>query len=127
MAEGYLRFYAGNKARVYSAGLEELGIHRKALSVMYEDGIDLRPHTSNLYEEYSHINFDYIITVCDISKENCPPQPTAQKFHYSFPDPTRLEGSVEEVRAEFRRVRDIIKAYCNNFVAEQLNPQPLNT
>jgi arsenate reductase len=122
MAEGYLKFYAGTKAKVYSAGLQEHDMHRKALSVMYEDGIDLRPHTSNLFNDYTHIDFDYVITVCDYSEENCPPlAPTTQKFHYSFPDPTKAEGTIEEIRTEFRRVRDMIKVYCRDFVDVHLS------
>ena len=120
MAEGYLRFFVGSKAKVYSAGVETHGVHRKAISAMYDDGIDLRSHTSNHVDEYSHINFDYVITVCDNAKERCPYLPTeAEKFHYNFPDPAKAEGSVEEVRAEFKKVRDMIKSYCQEFVMVQ--------
>jgi len=121
IAEGYLRHFTGNRATVYSAGIETHGVNPKAIQVMAEDGIDISHHTSNNVDEYTGINFDYMITVCDNAKENCPYFPTlAQKFHYNFPDPAKAQGSPEEVLNEFRRVRGLIKDYSENFVKQQL-------
>lgn len=121
MAEGYLRFFAGKKATVYSAGTNPHGVHRKAISVMYEDGIDLRSHTSNHVDEYKDIAFDYIITVCDNAKEQCPYIPgNAIRLHHSFPDPVGATGTVEEIRQEFRTVRNMIKEYCKDFTEKNL-------
>jgi len=112
IAEGYLRFFAGDKANIYSAGIETHGVNPKAIQVMAEDGIDISKHTSNNVDEYQHINFDYVITVCDNAKENCPYFPTlAQKFHYNFPDPAKASGNADEVMNEFRKVREMIKTY----------------
>ena len=113
LAEGYLRYFAGSKADVYSAGVETHGVNPRAIETMKEDGIDISNHTSNNVEEYLHIDFDYVITVCDNARERCPYIPTsAVMLHHSFPDPTKAQGTDEEVAAEFRRVRDLIKAYC---------------
>src|SRR5579871_6216114 len=112
MAEGYLRFFAGEKANVYSAGIETHGVNPKAVQVMAEDDIDISKHTSNNVDEYVDIPFDYVITVCDNAKENCPYFPTkAQRFHQNFPDPAKAVGNEGEVMDEFRRVRDMIKVY----------------
>jgi len=68
-------------------------------------------------DEYREVAFDYVITVCDNAKERCPWFPTnAQKFHYNFPDPAKVTGTPEEVMAEFRRVRAMIKVYAQTFV-----------
>ena len=72
IAEGYLRHFANNKAEIYSAGIETHGVNPKAIEIMEEDNIDISKHTSNNIDEYADINFDYIITVCDSAKENCP-------------------------------------------------------
>jgi len=121
IAEGYLRHFAGNRATVYSAGIETHGVNPKAIQVMAEDGIDISHHTSNNVGEYTGINFDYVITVCDNAKENCPYFPTlAQKFHYNFPDPAKAQGSPEEVLNEFRRVRGLIKDFSEDFVKQHL-------
>lgn len=121
MAEGYLKYFAGDKAEVYSAGIDTHGVNQKAIAVMKEDNIDIANHTSNNVDEYSDINFDYVITVCDNAKENCPYFPTqAEKFHYNFPDPASATGTPDEVMHTFREVRDMIKAYAKNFIEQHI-------
>jgi arsenate reductase len=121
LAEGYLRHFAGDRANIYSAGIETHGVNPKAIQVMAEDGIDISKHTSNNVDEYAGIPFDLIITVCDNAKENCPYFPSkAQRFHFNFPDPAKATGTPDEILNEFRRVRDMIKAYSKAFVDEHL-------
>jgi arsenate reductase len=117
IAEGYLKHFAGERAVVYSAGVETHGVNPRAIQTMEEDGIDISNHTSNHIDEYMDVDFDLVITVCDNAKERCPYFPTkAQKFHYNFPDPAKAEGTEEEILEEFRSVRDMIKDYCRDFV-----------
>lgn len=117
IAEGYLKHFLGNNARVYSAGIETHGVNPRAIATMKEDGIDISNHTSNHVNEYYDINFDIVITVCDNAKERCPYFPfEARKFHYNFPDPAKFNGSEIEIMAEFRRVREMIKEYCQRFL-----------
>jgi arsenate reductase (thioredoxin) len=121
MAEGYLRHFAGEKAVVFSAGVETHGVNPRAVAIMKEDGIDLSNHTSNHVDEYRGIDFDHVITVCDNARENCPWFPTrARKHHHDFPDPARARGSEQEIMNEFRRVRNLIRTYCRDFVNENL-------
>lgn len=121
IAEGYLRYFAGDKAEVYSAGVETHGVNPRAIATMAEDGIDISGHTSNNITEYQDIPFDYVITVCDNAKERCPFFPTtAQKFHENFPDPAKATGTEEEIIQQFRTVRQIIKDYTKSFVAANL-------
>ena len=122
IAEGYLRHFAGDKANIYSAGIETHGVNPKAIQVMAEDHLDISKHTSNNVDEYLDIPFDYVITVCDNAKENCPYFPTkAERFHYNFPDPAKAVGTADEVMDEFRRVRDLIKVYSKDFVKQHLS------
>ncbi len=117
IADGYLKYFAGDKAEVYSAGVETHGVNPKAIATMAEDGIDISKNTSNNVLEYENIDFDYVITVCDNARERCPYLPTkAEKFHYNFPDPAKFVGTEEETKAEFARVREMIKTYCKDFV-----------
>ncbi len=121
IAEGYLKHFAGNKALIYSAGVETHGLNPHAVSIMKEDGIDISNHTSNNIDEYKHIVFDFVITVCDNAKERCPYFPTtAKKFHYNFPDPSKATGSDKEINNQFRQVRQLIKDYCLQFVQNNL-------
>ncbi len=117
IAEGYLKFFAGDTANVYSAGVETHGVNPKAIATMAQDGIDISNHTSNNVNEYAEVSFDYIITVCDNARERCPYFPSqAQRFHYNFPDPAKATGTEDEVQAEFARVRALIREYCFTFV-----------
>jgi arsenate reductase len=121
MAEGYLKLFAGNRAEIYSAGVEVHGVNPKAIETMKEDGIDISTQTSNNVDEYRDIDFDFVITVCDNAKEQCPFFPsTAKKFHQNFPDPAKAIGTKEEIKNQFRQVRNQIKDYCRKFVAENL-------
>jgi arsenate reductase (thioredoxin) len=119
LAEGYLRRFAGDKAEVYSAGIETHGVNPKAVQVMREDGIDISDQTSNHIDEYRDLRFDYLITVCDHARENCPFFPSeAKTFHQNFPDPAKAEGTEEQMMNAFRQVRDQVKDYCRRFVEE---------
>ena len=121
MAEGYLRQIVGEKAEVYSAGVETHGVNPRAIATMKEDGIDISHHTSNNIDEYFNIDFDFVITVCDNAKERCPIFPTkAKKFHQNFPDPAKALGTEEEIAEQFRQVRQMIKNYALQFVADNL-------
>lgn len=121
IAEGYLRHFANGKAEIYSAGIETHGVNPRAVATMKEDGLDISKHTSNNIDEYKNIDFDFVITVCDKAKERCPFFPTkAKKFHYNFPDPAKATGTEEEISQQFRNVRQLIKDYCKQFVADNL-------
>ena len=121
IAEGYLRYFSGEKAIIYSAGIETHGVNPRATATMKEDGIDISNHTSNNILEYSNIDFYFVITVCDNAKERCPYFPTkAVKYHYNFPDPAKAIGTEEEILEEFRKVRKMVKDYCEKFVKNNL-------
>jgi arsenate reductase len=121
IAEGYLRKIAGDKAEVYSAGVETHGVNPLAIETMKEDGVDISSQTSNNMNEYLNLDFDFVITVCDNAKERCPFFPTtAKKFHQNFPDPAKATGSEGEIKAQFRQVRQQIKDYCLQFVTDNL-------
>ena len=122
IAEGYLRFFAKDKAEIFSAGIETHGVNPRAIATMKDDGIDISHHTSNNVSEYKNIDFDGVITVCDNANEACPIFPSsAKKFHHNFPDPAKAIGNEEEIMEKFGEVRNMIKVYCENFVNENIN------
>lgn len=121
MAEGYLKHFAGEKALIYSAGVETHGVNPKAIEAMQADGIDISGHTSNNVTEYAGIDFDFIITVCDHAKERCPVLPgKARQFHYNFPDPAKATGTPEAIQQQFHHIRNLIRNYCRDFVMHYL-------
>ncbi|OGX83818.1 arsenate reductase ArsC [Hymenobacter glacialis] len=116
LMHGYLAQLLGDKATVYSAGIETHGVNPRAVAVMQEDGLDIAHHTSNHVDEYAAVPFDYVITVCDNAREACPVFPSsATQLHHNFPDPAKATGTEAEVMAQFRAVRDQVKAYAQNF------------
>ena len=117
LAHGYLEKLAGDKAKIYSAGIETHGVNPRAIQVMAEDGIDISGHTSNHVDEYHDVDFDYVITVCDHAQEQCPVFPgKAHKFHQNFSDPAKATGTEEEIMTSFRSVQKEVKLYCTQFV-----------
>jgi arsenate reductase len=62
-----------------------------------------------------------VITVCDAtSGERCPifPGNVYKRLHWSFDDPSSLEGTYEEKLEIIRKIRDEIKEAVEGFVKE---------
>lgn len=118
MAHGYLKQFAEDKATIYSAGIETHGLNSGAVAIMAEDNIDISNHMSNHVNEYPGIDWDFIITVCDHAKEHCPfiTAPNAKRLHHNFSDPSKVNGSEEEIHAAFLKTRNEIRDYSQNFV-----------
>ena len=130
MAHGYLQKLRNGKTNIYSAGIETHGLNPGAVDIMAEDQIDISNHTSNHVDEYSGIEWDYIITVCDHAKENCPfiPSKNAKRIHHNFFDPSKIEGTDEEKHAAFKKARNEIrvffKSFVNNYLRNELSYNP---
>ncbi len=117
MAEGWLRHFSGSDAEIYSAGIALHGVNPRAVLTMREAGIDISMQTCKLVDRYQEVDFDYIISVCDHARDNCPYiASNADRLHHNFDDPSRYKGTDEEVMQEFVRVRDEIRDYCKAFV-----------
>jgi arsenate reductase (thioredoxin) len=117
MAEGYLKHFAGEKYNVLSAGLKPKIVNPNAIRVMQEDNIDISSFTSDNINKFNNNNFNYIITVCNNAKENCPYFPgDAKRIHWSFEDPADATGSEKEIIAAFRKVRNQIKTKIIKFM-----------
>lgn len=125
MAHGYLKEFTKSKENVtiYSGGIETHGLNKKAVATMAQDGIDISMHTSNHVDEYQNVDFNFIITVCDHANENCPfiPSKNAVRLHQNFKDPSKVEGTEEEINLAFTACREEIKAYCDNFIKKHIN------
>ena len=121
IAEGFLRKYLSDEFSVYSAGIEKHGLNPMAVKTMAEIGIDISHHESNTIEELEDREYDYVITVCDNAKENCPYFPAKTKFiHQGFTDPSNFEGNPEEIVESYRVCREAISLFCKDF-AERVN------
>ncbi|HEX4276274.1 MAG TPA: arsenate reductase ArsC [Bryobacteraceae bacterium] len=116
MAEGLLRHDAGAHFAVESAGTKASLVRPEAIAVMDELDIDISGQRSKNVEEFDGRHFDYVITVCDHARETCPVFfGKAERRHQSFDDPAARGASDEERLATFRRVRDELRAYLQQF------------
>lgn len=111
MAEGFLKSF-DSRLEVYSAGTHPSAmVHPKAVEVMKEEDIDISHGKPELVDDYINEAFNYVITVCDGAKENCPVflGEVKERLHIGFDDPAMAQGTEQEIYAVFRRVRDEIK------------------
>ena len=118
MAEALWHSLGHGEWRTASAGSKPAGyVHPLAVRVMHELGIDLTGHVSKSLDRFVNEPFDLVVTVCDNAREACPVFPGAgQTLHWPFDDPAHATGTDDEKLAEFRRVRDEIRARIAQFL-----------
>jgi len=119
MAEGIMNALYGDKFQAFSAGTNPSKVNPLAIEVLKEIGIDISHHRSKSIDEFKGETFDYVVTVCDNAKENCPYFPGGKKYvHRGFMDPASIEGTYEEKLSAFRKVRDEILNWIKEFFIE---------
>jgi len=110
MAEGLLHALGGGTFEAFSAGTEATHVRPLAIRAMAELGIDISGQESKTLDRYLSEPFDAVITVCDQANEACPVFFGArERVHWSFPDPSKAEGTEEQQLAVYREVRDAIR------------------
>ncbi|MCX5633761.1 MAG: arsenate reductase ArsC [Phycisphaerae bacterium] len=109
MAEGWARKLKGDRIEAFSAGVILTALSTRAVKVMAEAGVDISGQFSKHVDELVGIDFDYVITLCDNAKENCPMfSGKAKLIHKPFADPSFLIGDEEVIMDSFRKTRDEI-------------------
>ncbi len=112
MAEGWANALKSDVIDAYSAGIYPVTVSSRAIKVMAEAGVDISQHRSKHVDEVMDIDFDFVVTLCDNAKQNCPVFPKQTRhIHKSFKDPTFIIGTEEKTMDEFRKTRDEIKAF----------------
>ena len=113
MAEAFLNRLCGDKFKAESAGITPTQINPYVARVMAEIGISLMGHRSKSVTEFQGRTFNYVVTVCDLTREECPFFPGEIEMNKSFPDPSSFTGTEEEILAKVRAVRDEIKEWID--------------
>lgn len=115
MAEAWTRLLKADQVGPYSAGVEPKRVDPRAIRAMSEAGVDISGQVSKDVASLGHLDFDYVITLCDNAREACPFFPARSRvLHVGFEDPPRLAEDArteEEAMAHYRRVRDEIKKF----------------
>jgi arsenate reductase len=117
MAEALLRKIAGGRYDAYSAGTHPKGLHPLTVQAMNDVGIDVSGRKSKDVQTFAGQQFDYVITVCDRAKEECPIFPGARPIHWGFEDPAAAEGPAEKQIRTFQSVLGEIERRLKLFVA----------
>jgi len=118
MAEHVLRSLGGDSFEVFSAGVNPRGVHPLTIRVLAEAGIDASRAESKHLTQFLDEHFDYIITVCDKAKDQCPTFPgDSERIHWSFDDPAGASGSEEKQLKEFRRIHNEISNRIRIWIA----------
>ena len=82
---------------------------------MAEIGINISNNRSKSVDEFADREIDYVLTVCDNARKNCPYFPARTGLvHHSFADPAEVGGEDQVRLGAFRAARDEIKKYLEN-------------
>jgi len=121
MAEGFAKEYSRGSIEVNSAGLMSAGVHKKAIAVMKELGIDISGQHSKEIDENLLRQMDIVITLCSYAEEYCPrTPPEIKRIHWPIKDPVGAIGSEESIMTDFRRARDEIKENVRGLIKDIL-------
>ena len=121
ISEALLKKYGNDLFDVESAGFEPAGLNPLAVEVLKkEENIDISSNTTDsVFELFRQgKSFNFVIAVCDEGNaQRCPIFPGLNyRLHWSFPDPSTVEGSDTE---KYLKVKDIyldIKAEVLKFI-----------
>lgn len=119
MAEGIANYYGKGKLIAFSAGANPAGVNPYAIKVMKEIGIDISHQRSKKTDEFAGKQFDYIITLCESAKQECPFFPGQSiRIHWDIKDPATATGTEEQIMTEFRNCRDVLLEKIKNLIKE---------
>ena len=111
MAEGLINHFGKEDFQAFSAGSNPAGyVHPMSIKTLEKSGIFKADYKSQSWDDFSDIDFDLVITVCDnAAGETCPVYlSSAPKVHWGVEDPAKFEGSEEEIESEFQRIFAIL-------------------
>jgi ArsR family transcriptional regulator, arsenate/arsenite/antimonite-responsive transcriptional repressor / arsenate reductase (thioredoxin) len=103
LAEAIARNLAPGSVEILSAGPQPTVVHPVTLTVLKELGLPADGLRSKGIEQVRG-KFDFVVTLCDVARENCPPfAGRPELVHWSLPDPVRPGASSRDLLPAFRR------------------------
>ncbi len=115
MAEAILNDKGKDKFIAFSAGsqpADDINIYAKI--VMKEMGIDISNYKPKSIEQFLNEEFDFVITLCDKAKNECPILPKdAIYVHWGITDPRDFKGNEEETVTHFKKIRNELNTRIN--------------
>ncbi len=118
MAEHILNHLGGGRFSASSAGTEPRPVHPMTVRALAEIDIDASTAKSKGLETFTGRKFDYVITVCDKARDQCPTFPgDTRRIHWSFDDPAAATGTEAERLNVFQRIRGEITTRIRAWMA----------
>lgn len=103
----------GEVFEAYSAGSAPAGeVHPLTLKYLKARGLPTEGLQSQSWDEFEDEGLDLVITVCDsAANETCPLwMGETPRLHWGMPDPSRVNGSEQDVERAFNEVMDALDA-----------------
>lgn len=122
MAEAFLQ-KMDKSLEVYSGGLHpDKDTDPMAITVMKEIGIDIDMKKPKSYHEFEGQEFDYLITLCDGTKDKIETVniPAKHHMHLGFEDPKKAYCTAEQIIYVYRDIRDEIRNELDYFYTHVL-------
>ncbi|MEM8594390.1 MAG: arsenate reductase ArsC [Pseudomonadota bacterium] len=124
LSEAITNHYASNDVRALSAGSSPVGeVHPLSLKYLTEHGVSIDGLSSQSWDAFEDADIDMVVTVCDhAANEPCPMWfGDAIQVHWGLPDPSKLKGSEEEIRAAFYDVIRTIETRVHALLSLELH------
>ena len=123
LSEAIANHLSDGRITAYSAGSQPAGqVHPLTLKYLEQRGIAIDGLTSQSWDAFADLVPDVVITVCDnAANEACPLWlGDTLKVHWGLPDPSKMTGSDDAIKAEFFAVMDTIEQRINAMLALDL-------
>jgi arsenate reductase len=117
IGEALLGRYGEDDFEPLSAGTRPRDVHPLTVRVLAEVGIDWSAARSRQVGDLVERRFDYVITLSDSAREQCPTlRGPHSSLHWHLDDPAEVRGSEEECLEAFRATRIEISVRLRPFV-----------
>jgi arsenate reductase len=123
MAEALLNRLDADHFETASAGIVRGDVHPLAVDVMKEVGVDLAGRPTRAVQDMMDRRFDFVITLCDRARSECPEFEGAEFVHWQLDDPLKSAGHAKQ-RRMFQALRDQIAQRLRLFSLVQIRFSP---
>jgi len=124
LSEAITNHLSQGKITAYSAGSQPTGqVHPLSIKYLQAKGISTKGLKSQSWDEFEVNEPDVVVTVCDsAANEQCPVWfGNCIKVHWGLPDPSKLEGTEDEIKNAFFAVMNTIENRIKKVLAIDLD------
>jgi len=124
LSEAIVNHASNGRITAASAGSQPVGeVHPLSVKYLAQAGISTKGLKSQSWDELESFNADVVVTVCDsAAQEACPVWfGKAVKLHWGLKDPSKVQGSEQDIKAEFLVCMEKIEQRVNAMLALDLD------